>query len=104
MLQFLHDEVGYNYRMTTCRPASALPSWSGLRVYRPQKGAMATAMWRRWTASRGCASCPSVRRRAAPTTRFFSLYVKDAGLDRDTVIEKLQAQQIQTRPVWGAHP
>ena len=32
---------------------------------------------------------------------FFSLYVKDAGLDRDTVIEKLQAQQIQTRPVWA---
>ena len=27
--------------------------------------------------------------------------LKDAGLDRDTVIEKLQAQQIQTRPVWA---
>ncbi len=32
---------------------------------------------------------------------FFSLYREDAGLDRDTVIEKLQAQQIQTRPVWA---
>ena len=32
---------------------------------------------------------------------FFSLYLKDSGLDRDTVIEKLQAQSIQTRPVWA---
>ena len=32
---------------------------------------------------------------------FFSLYLKDSGLDRDTVIEKLQAQHIQTRPVWA---
>ena len=28
-------------------------------------------------------------------------YLKDSGLDRDTVIEKLQAQHIQTRPVWA---
>jgi len=32
---------------------------------------------------------------------FFSLYLKDSGMDRDTVIEKLQAQHIQTRPVWA---
>ena len=29
------------------------------------------------------------------------LHLKDSGLDRDTVIEKLQAQHIQTRPVWA---
>lgn len=29
------------------------------------------------------------------------MYLKDSGLDRDTVIEKLQAQGIQTRPVWA---
>ena len=36
-----------------------------------------------------------------PNRWFFSLYLKDSGLDRDTVIEKLQAQKIQTRPVWA---
>ena len=32
---------------------------------------------------------------------FYSLYLKDSGLDRDTVIAKLQEQGIQTRPVWA---
>lgn len=32
---------------------------------------------------------------------FYSLYLKDSGLDRDTVIAKLQDQGIQTRPVWA---
>ena len=36
-----------------------------------------------------------------PNLWFFSLYLKDSGLDRDTVIEQLQAQKIQTRPVWA---
>ena len=36
-----------------------------------------------------------------PNLWFFSLYLKDAGLDRDTVIEALQAKSIQTRPIWA---
>ena len=36
-----------------------------------------------------------------PNRWFFSLYLKDSGLDRDAVIEKLQARGIQTRPVWA---
>ena len=32
---------------------------------------------------------------------FFSLYLKDSGLERDAVIGKLQALGIQTRPVWA---
>ena len=36
-----------------------------------------------------------------PNRWFFSLYLKEAGLDRDTVIENLQDQGIQTRPIWA---
>ena len=36
-----------------------------------------------------------------PNYWFFSLYGKDFALDRDEIIEKLQAQGIQTRPVWA---
>ena len=68
LLQFLHDEVGYNYRMTNVK---------GLRILPFREGECRSNRW------------------------FFSLYLKDSGLDRDTVIEKLQAQHIQTRPVWA---
>ena len=36
-----------------------------------------------------------------PNRWFFSLYLGESDLDRDAVIGKLQAQNIQTRPVWA---
>ena len=39
-----------------------------------------------------------------PNRWFFSLYLKDTALDRDDVIARLQAQDIQTRPVWALIP
>ena len=36
-----------------------------------------------------------------PNRWFYSLYLGGSGLNRDDVIAKLQAQHIQTRPVWA---
>ena len=103
MLQFLHDEVGYNYRMTNVQASlglaqlerlegfiehkiaryeqyrAALDGYKGLRIlpFRDEDGSVRSNHW------------------------FYSLDLRGTGLRRDEVIAALQAQDIQTRPIWA---
>ena len=103
VLQFLHDEVGYNYRMTNVQASlglaqlerlegfiehkiaryeqyrAALDGYKGLRIlpFRDEDGSVRSNHW------------------------FYSLDLRGAGLRRDEVIAALQAQDIQTRPIWA---
>ena len=52
----------------------------------------------------GLRMLPFVTDGVRPNRWFFSLYLKDTALDRDDVIARLQAQDIQTRPVWALIP
>ena len=101
MLQFLHDEVGYNYRMTNVQASLGIAQLERLEGFIAHK----KALYDRYVAAldgvKGLRILPFREEECRSNHWFFSLYVKDAGLDRDTVIEKLQAQQIQTRPVWA---
>ena len=101
MLQFLHDEVGYNYRMTNVQASLGIAQLERLEGFIAHK----KALYDRYVAAldgvKGLRILPFREEACRSNHWFFSLYVKDAGLDRDTVIEKLQAQQIQTRPVWA---
>ena len=101
MLQFLHDEVGYNYRMTNVQASLGIAQLERLEGFIAHK----KELYDRYAAAldgvKGLRILPFREEACRSNHWFFSLYVKDAGLDRDTVIEKLQAQQIQTRPVWA---
>lgn len=103
VLQFLHDEVGYNYRMTNVQASlglaqlerleefirvklaryeqyrAALDGYKGLRIlpFRDEDGSVRSNHW------------------------FYSLDLRGTGLRRDEVIAALQAQDIQTRPIWA---
>ena len=101
LLQFLHDEVGYNYRMTNMQASLGLAQLERLEGFIAHK----KALYDRYVAAldgvKGLRILPFREGECRSNHWFFSLYLKDSGLDRDTVIEKLQAQHIQTRPVWA---
>ena len=101
MLQFLHDEVGYNYRMTNVQACLGIAQLERLEGFIAHK----KALYDRYVAAldgvKGLRILPFREEECRSNHWFFSLYLKDSGLDRDTVIEQLQAQKIQTRPVWA---
>ena len=101
MLQFLHDEVGYNYRMTNVQACLGIAQLERLEGFIAHK----KALYDRYAAAldgvKGLRILPFREDCTRSNHWFFSLYVKDSALDRDEIIEKLQAQGIQTRPVWA---
>lgn len=101
MLQFLHDEVGYNYRMTNVQACLGLAQLERLEGFIAHKKELYDHYVARLDGVQGLQILPFRTEGVRPNRWFFSLYLKDSGLDRDTVIEKLQAQKIQTRPVWA---
>ena len=103
MLQFLHDEVGYNYRMTNVQACLGLAQLERLEGFVETKKARYDQYKAALDGVRGLRILPFKEESDGVRSNhwFYSLYLKDSGLDRDTVIAKLQEQGIQTRPVWA---
>ena len=101
LLQFLHDEVGYNYRMTNVQACLGLAQLERLEVFIEHKKALYDHYVARLDGVKGLRILPFRTSDVRPNRWFFSLYLKDSGLERDAVIGKLQALGIQTRPVWA---
>ena len=101
LLQFLHDEVGYNYRMTNVQACLGLAQLERLEGFIEHKKALYDHYAARLDGVQGLRILPFRTSDARPNRWFFSLYLKDSGLERDAVIEALQARGIQTRPVWA---
>ena len=101
MLQFYHDEVGYNYRMTNVQACLGIAQLERLEDFIQVKQARYAQYKAALDGVKGLRILPFRTDCTRPNLWFFSLYLKDSGLDRDTVIAQLQAQGIQTRPVWA---
>ncbi|HIX33248.1 MAG TPA: LegC family aminotransferase [Candidatus Gemmiger avium] len=100
-LQFFHDEVGYNYRMTNLQAALGLAQLEQLEGFIAHKH----ARWQQYKdALDGLNGYRILGFRedcTRPNKWFYSLYLTDERHDRDTLIQKLHEQSIQTRPVWA---
>ena len=101
LLQFLHDEVGYNYRMTNVQACLGIAQLERLEAFIAHKKALYDHYVEKLDGVKGLRILPFREDCTRSNHWFFSLYVKDSALDRDAIIEKLQAQSIQTRPVWA---
>ena len=101
LLQFLHDEVGYNYRMTNVQACLGIAQLERLEEFIAHKKALYDHYVEKLDGVKGLRILPFREDCTRSNHWFFSLYVKDFALDRDEIIEKLQAQGIQTRPVWA---
>ena len=99
LLQFRHDEVGYNYRMTNIDACLGLAQMELLEGFIEHK----TARYEQYKAAldgvKGFSMLP-FREGTRSNHWFYSLLLPDR-LERDDVIARLQAQGIQTRPVWS---
>lgn len=99
LLQFKHDEVGYNYRMTNIDACLGLAQMELLEGFIEHK----TARYEQYKAAldgvKGFSMLP-FRAGTRSNHWFYSLLLPDR-LERDDVIARLQAQGIQTRPVWS---
>ncbi len=99
VVQFTHDMVGYNYRMTNLDACLGLAQMELLEGFIDHK----IERYQQYKAALDGVNGFKMLPFAANTRAnhwFYSL-VLPANIDRDAAIETLHAQGIQTRPVWA---
>ncbi|MDL2293694.1 LegC family aminotransferase, partial [Ruminococcaceae bacterium OttesenSCG-928-D13] len=98
---YVHDEVGYNYRMTNLQAALGLAQLEQLEGFVARKAELYELYRTHLDGKAGLRILP-FREDTRPNRWFFSLYLTDDyPLDRDALIQKLKADNIQTRGIWG---
>ena len=102
-LQFMHDEVGYNYRMTNVQACLGLAQLERLESFIETKIARYNQYKEALDGYHGLRILPFKTEAEGVRSNhwFYSLYLGGTGLDRDALIHTLQDQGIQTRPVWA---
>lgn len=100
-LQFLHDEVGYNYRMTNLQAALGLAQIEELEGFIAHKHAMWQMYKDALDGKNGYRILDFDENGVRTNKWFYSLYLEDDRHDRDSLIAALQKEKIQTRPVWA---
>ncbi len=99
-LQFIHDEIGYNYRLTNVQAALGLAQLEQLEGFITHKNEMYEFYRERLDGKNGYRILP-FREGVRSNKWFYSLYLEDARHDRDGVIAAMREKNIQTRPVWA---
>ena len=100
-LNFVHDEIGYNYRLTNLQAALGLAQLEQIETFIAHKHALYDFYVEKLHGKNGYGIQP-FRENIRSNKWFFSLYLYDeAGRKRDDVIKALSAQKIQTRPIWA---
>ena len=100
-LQFLHDEVGYNYRMTNLQAALGLAQIEELEGFIAHKHAMWQMYKDALDGKNGYRILDFDENGVRPNKWFYSLYLEDDRHDRDSLIAALQKEKIPTRRVWA---
>lgn len=100
-VQYTHDEVGYNYRMTNLQAALGVAQLEQLEAFIQHKIAMHGEYVAHLDGKQGLHILPF--RPATRANRWFYTLVlgKACPLGRDELITKLHGEAIQTRPIWG---
>ena len=100
-LNYKHDEVGYNYRLTNLQAALGLAQMEQIEGFIRHKKELYD-FYREQLHGKHHYGIQPFRPGTRPNHWFYSLYVYDEHpLRRDEIIRRLQAQGIQTRPIWG---
>lgn len=99
-LHFIHDEIGYNYRLTNVQAALALAQLEQLEGFIAHKHLLYNNYFKALNNVKGF-KILGFRDDIRSNKWFFSLLVDGAELDRDQVMKKLKEKNIQTRPIWA---
>jgi perosamine synthetase len=95
--RYIHDEVGYNYRLPALNAALGIAQMGRLPRFLASKRALATA-YIDWFEEMGVTP---VREPAGGCSNYwFNAFLADGPAARDTVLEATNAQGVMTRPLW----
>jgi len=100
-VNFLHDEVGFNYRMTNLQAALGLAQMEQLESFIEKKQEN-YQYYKERLSNIGNLKLLPFQSDTRPNYWFYSIYLDDDfRLSRDKVIENFSKCNIQTRPIWG---
>lgn len=99
---YIHHEVGYNYRMTNLQAALGVAQMEELPAFIKRKHVNFNAYQKEFK-NFPLANLLEFRKGTYSNQWFYSLKINRecAAVDRNKLIELLQAEGIQTRAVWG---
>lgn len=99
-VEYIHDEIGYNYRLVNLLAALGCAQMERLDAYIVRKREIADR-YRRFLKDLPDITCMRTAEWAESTEWMFTIYLSpDASCDRRRLLNALQAQNIQTRPLW----
>ncbi len=99
-LYFLHDEIGYNYRMTNLQAAIGLAQLEQLERFIEVKTENYKKYKEGFKNMEGL-EILGIRPDIRGNHWFYALMCKNYKMNRDEMINYLQRNKVQTRPVWG---
>ncbi len=100
-LNYKHDEVGYNYRLTNLQAALGVAQMEQLEGFIQHKIEMYNFYFNALNGKNHYRILP-FREGTRSNHWFYSLLVEDEHpLSRDEIIQALQKEKIQTRPIWA---
>lgn len=100
-LYFLHDDIGYNYRMTNLQAALGLAQLETLEDFIKTKEANYLEYKRRIEAIEGLSLLP-FKESIRANYWFYSVVIDESfGHSRDEIIQYMGDNSVQTRPIWG---
>ena len=100
-VNFIHGDVGYNYRMTNLQAAVGVAQLEKLNDFIMVKKANYQHYQKGIQTLDGLQLLP-FNKAIEPNYWFYSLYIEDLEkYSKQAIIEKLSENNIQTRPIWG---
>jgi len=100
-LYYIHDEIGYNYRMTNLQAALGLAQLEQLEEFIKVKKSNYD-FYKNEVQEISGLRILDFKDSIRPNYWFYALYVEQGyALNRDQIIKYLASKKIQARPIWG---
>lgn len=99
-INYLHDEIGYNYRMTNLQAAVGVAQLEKLENFIEIKKDN-YFLYKNLLEDNNNVKLLNFRDGIRSNYWFYSLVLKDINVKKTEVINKLYENEIQTRPIWG---
>lgn len=98
---FIHDDIGYNYRMTNLQAALGLAQLEQLEQFIKTK-ANNYSLYKEAAKQIDGLKILDFKDNIRPNYWFYALYCDDSySLNRDEIIKFLSSKNVQSRPIWG---
>ena len=100
-VRYIHNEVGYNFRLTNLQAALGLAQLEQLKQFITIKQSN-YELYRKLLAPVKGVKLMGVPQGTLPNYWFYSLLIdeKEYGMDREKLMSYLEKKQVQSRPIW----